>query len=253
VAGPSGAVTNMAPAGSSIPLLFEEAGEYIISGFAGTNAVIAVDSSASTNMYGFANGSLIAGSFSDSTASISNLTVNVVDARFASDPYIAETSRKWNCPAMPMEMVVEHEAGLSLSSKALSGGGTQFTLNLLSRKEQKIIARVGDQGPIVDSAVAHSFSYDTGNYFKVVTIYPDGTALAMYQIVLSNVPEDLVIKMSAITAGTTFDDGSLSKILTAADFNEEGVATYYMIRSETRDAVCHSVVFEQDGALITNL
>ncbi len=139
---------------------------------------------------------------------------------------------------MPLDMVVEHEAGLTLSSKSLSGGGTEFTLNLLARSAQKIIARVGEAGPIADRATAYPIDRDNGNYWMLVTTYPDGTALAMYQVALSDVPEDLVIEMSVITAGTTFDDGSLSKTLTAADFNEEGVVTYYMIRSETRDAVC---------------
>lgn len=253
VNGPSGAVTNLAPAGISIPVIFEEAGEYAVSGFYSTNAVVQVDPASQTNAYGFVNGMVASGSFSNGLASVSNLTVKVVDARFASDPYIANKSRKWSCPSIPSDMVVEYEAGLTLSSKSLSGGGTEFTLNLLSRSEQKVIARIGKNGPIADRATAHPLVFDNGNYWKLVTTYPDGTALAMYQIALSDVPEDLAIEMSVITAGTTFDDGSLSKTLTADDFNEEGVATYYMIRSETRDAVCHRVRIEQDGTLITNL
>lgn len=42
-------------------------------------------------------------------------------------------------------------------------------------------------------------------------------------------------------------DGTLTLTLTAADFNEEGVATYYMIQSEAQDALCHLVTVTQSG------
>jgi hypothetical protein len=248
--GPSGVVSNIVTAGQAIPYIFDEAGEFSVRSVYSTNAVVETDPTAATNAYGFVNGLLASGSFSNGMANSTNLVVTVIDASFASDPYILSSSRTWECPSMPTNMVISCDDGLSVSSIASTNGGTQFTIELLEDAEQQIVARIGEDGPIADTATAYPLSYELDYYWTVVTTYSDGTALSMNTITLSDVPEDLEIVLTVTTSGTTFADGSLTLTLSADDFNEEGVATYYMIRSADRDAVCHDITIMQAGSTL---
>jgi len=238
--GPDGLVTNVAPVTTPVPFIFDTAGDYTVTTTYSTNAQAFVAGSGSTNMYGFVNGSADPTIFTNAIQG-STLTVKVVDAHFASDPSFCKKERTWTCPDMPADCWFEADANLAFSAKANAGGGTQFKITLTDKKPQNIVARIEEEGPIVDVATVSSISAYAGNYWSTVATFPDGSEMGMMTITLSNVPPDIKIKLSSLMAGVTFDDGSRVKILTAADFNAEGVATYYLIKSASKASICHKV------------
>lgn len=57
--------------------------------------------------------------------------------------------------------------------------------------------------------------------------------------------------MHMLLAGVTFDDGTVNRTLTAADFNEIGVPTYYLVQGAgVTTSVCRSMDIYQGSTHI---
>jgi hypothetical protein len=65
----------------------------------------------------------------------------------------------------------------------------------------------------------------------VVTTYPDGTVLMSGTFVAVNLPPDIRILLTTLYQGTVFANGSNTLWLSAADFDENGIATVYYERA----------------------
>lgn len=54
--------------------------------------------------------------------------------------------------------------------------------------------------------------------------------------------------MHIFVGGVTFDDGTIDRTLTEADFNDTGVATYYLVQGAgVTTSVCHTTtIYEGD-------
>ena len=60
--------------------------------------------------------------------------------------------------------------------------------------------------------------------------------------------KDVELKLRIFVAGVLFDDGTVEKSLTAADFDEIGCAkVYFIYPPETKTSICHNLSAYQDG------
>jgi hypothetical protein len=68
---------------------------------------------------------------------------------------------------------------------------------------------------------------------------------------MTEIPADFSLTITIFVGGVTFEDGTLSKTFTAADFDEYGRLAYRMIRSEgVKTGNCHWVKYYVDGKQI---
>ena len=181
------------------------------------------------------------------TSEQASITVEVIDATFAPAPIcILHRTRDWLCPELPAGIPIDYDSRLGLSAEALDPAGLAFTLLSHHTEELRILARISEGGAIADSVAVTTIYGDSGSYWSVVQNYPDGSRMIEVQLSLVNVPVDIRVELTVVTGGVTFADGSLSKILTAADFDEHGVATYRMLQSAGfSSSVCHETQYYQ--------
>ena len=253
IEGPFGSTNLVSLTETSIPYVFKEPGLYEINGLYSKSRGVNVNASNPVNAYGFLNGVADDGVYNSGNTQTNEflLIVEVVDASFGNDPYaVSGVTRSWSCPNISTNLFIESDTGLSLSGIPMEEGGSEFSLLLSGDTEKTVLARLAEDGPVVDRATVYPFSYESQGYFRVVSTFADGSSLVMFTISLSDVPEDLVIEMSVLTAGCTFEDGTLSMTLIADDFDESGTATYYMIRSAGVEPTCHQILLMQSDDLI---
>ena len=75
-----------------------------------------------------------------------------------------------------------------------------------------------------NAATAIGLNWSTSrSYLNIIKTYADGSKVVEGYIVLSEIPEDLLIYLTIRYGGLMFDDGTSQKIITAADFDENGV------------------------------
>jgi len=95
-------------------------------------------------------------------------------------------------------------------------------------------------------------SHKDEGYYHVLETYDDGTRLIEGYIYLSEVPADLRIVLTIFATGITFENGSIEMVLTADDFDGNGVARYRIIMPQTYTATCHHINFYQGNAYLNN-
>ncbi len=80
------------------------------------------------------------------------------------------------------------------------------------------------------------------SYVRVVQQLPGGAHIVEMGLVSRGLPPEFRIKISIVVAGVTFEDGTIIKWLTAADFDENGLAKVRFIKSaQTLTSVCHRI------------
>ena len=114
-----------------------------------------------------------------------------------------------------------------------------------------MLARISENGAILDGTTVSVIGCRTHReegYYKVLDVFSDGTKLIEGKIILSDIPADLKITLYISTAGTTFLDGTVVKTLTAADFDENGVCRYQLLKAaDSPTSTCHTIDFYQGG------
>jgi hypothetical protein len=86
---------------------------------------------------------------------------------------------------------------------------------------------------------------------RVIERLPDGSQLIEMATVLSSVPSHILVRFEIFVGGITFDDGTIVKELTAADFNQLGEARVRFIRpASAQTSVCHRTKIYQGGVMI---
>jgi chitodextrinase len=177
------------------------------------------------------------------------LTVNVVSSSFSGSPtcYLS-VPRSWDNPNLAEESVFEADSQVLFYVGDLDPDGKEIDLMVNEQKISYIVARLGEDGPIMDVAKITPITANVSNdYFVTIEEYDDGSQLVEGTIVLSEVPEDLVIYLRIFISGITFDDGTIERWVTADDFDENGVYRYRFIRAAGAYAGnCHYIKFYQD-------
>jgi hypothetical protein len=181
------------------------------------------------------------------------IQVEVVGSAFSSDPTcLYDTDRPWTNSSISSNAVIEYDSRLTASYTNLVGGGLDFTLNSTSLEEPlTILARLGENGPILDNARVACIETYSSSYRETVTLFDDGSSLIKMTIRLSDVPSGLTIDIQIAAGGVIFNDGTTVRTVTAADFSETGEYVYYMILPAGFDgSSCHTLGMSDDGVEI---
>jgi hypothetical protein len=212
-------MTNIATTvGHPVPYVFDRAGEY--------------------NVYAAYSGA--------SVATNAMVAVKSVGASFGGAAIcVVGRSRQWECPGVPSENVaIEHDASVNLTVTPRPQGGVNLQLLADTVGTSHVVARLAEAGPVLDSADVDVLRFDTTAYGRVgiIATFPDGSQMVEISIWFSDVPSDLRILMGIFVGGVLFDDGTIYREVTAADFNEYGEYRYRLLRGpNVRSSTCHWV------------
>lgn len=184
------------------------------------------------------------------------LIVNVRAVSLEPVPLLMSSAlREWRPAGLPPQAVLQKDVGVFLEEKSPATSPRTFTLGVPAPVGGRIVARLGENGPIAAAAgivPLRSYHGEQGKW-TIVETFVDGTQLWRGIIDLGGpVPPNLRITITVFKAGTTFSDGTLVRTLTAADFDQNGIAIYHLLRApETAGAPCHTVRFFE-GATTLN-
>ena len=176
--------------------------------------------------------------------------VRAVEASFGGDALcVAGIPRAWDCPGIPADGVcVDHDSRLSVESSPLSNGGTRLSMLSANATAMRVVARLGDGGPVIDSAAVNAVYGDNGSYWREVGLYPDGVRVVEVRLQLGNVTSDIRVELKIFVSGVTFEDGALVKVLTYEDFDENGLCVYRLLQSPgSTTSTCHTTRIYQGG------
>lgn len=183
------------------------------------------------------------------------ITVKAVGASFAGAPYaVVGLDRNWSNPSIPSEAVLEYDDSITVYCVAQATKGYNISFYGKKAGDAWITARLGENGPVMAGCkidILDCRTHKSDGYYKQIETFRDGSMLIEGQIALSEIPADLKIVISIYTAGTTFEDGTITKTLTAADFDATGICRYRMLKSATSaTATCSGISLYQGNTFI---
>jgi hypothetical protein len=179
--------------------------------------------------------------------------IRVSEASLIPAPIIFEnTARLWKPTISDPHVVLEADAGMSVYEETPGKMPRKFELNS-QIDGGRLLARLPDGGAILsvaEASVIRDYS-QTHSYNSVVESFPDGTLMVSAYILLSEVPDDLNVKLKIMKSGVVFDDGTVTRTITADDFDELGRYRFYLLRAPGVDGGnCYRYWFKQDGLTI---
>jgi hypothetical protein len=212
-------VANILTTGQTLEHLFDESGTYEITGnYQGTE-----------NLQG-------------------TLVVKVIAVEKPDTPFIWRgKQREWSWPNLPEEVVIQ-TAGMAIKQT----DGTYFIQRDEVLEDVKIIARLGENGPIIKTLSTKAFwARDVVEGFVAIIENPgDDTHITKDNLFGFQIPEGMNIEVSTIT-GVVFIDGSRKKIISKKDFNEFDIWILELIKTaDKRGASCHWYNVYQNGILV---
>jgi len=191
--------------------------------------------------------------------STGTLTVQVMDASFDKpDPDVTlGYTREWLNPLLPANAIVESDSRMEvLELPQPATGGRDFRLHIDAPEQRVMLARLNDgtqKGPILDRAVVTGLRICSGAQTGVYLVeqYSDGSRLVEMRVILSSVPDDFRAKFSIFAAGVTFEDGTLEKWVTKADFDSQGqLIIRFIMAPNSYTSVCHHLYIYQGKTLL---
>ena len=116
-----------------------------------------------------------------------------------------------------------------------------------------IISRLGTNGPVLGGVTLKGinvFSSDQ-TYMRQLETYPDGTRLVETIVEADTLPPGVVIQFDIIVGGVTFEDGTTTLRLTAADFDALGQHKIrFLWPAGLKTSVCHTITIFQGNTII---
>lgn len=174
-----------------------------------------------------------------------SLTVEVFRTELDPAPItIANALREWTPDALPASATVQADPAVLFDEKLPAHSPRRFVLSAPPAGGSLVARLGGNDGPIADALRLRpliNYTSEKGNW-SVVQVFTDGTEMwrGVIDFGRGPVPADLRIEMRVIVGGALFDDGSLTRVVTAADFDANGLYTYYMLLApEAKGSVCH--------------
>ena len=163
---------------------------------------------------------------------------------------LLDAEQTLSCPNLSPRNVLEHDAELHLGAE-VAGSGVTLSLLTHADRDLGLVSRLSDGGAISDAVQVTPMWADNGTYYRIADTFADGSQLVEVSLLLGAVPEGTTVTLTIFVSGVTFDDGTRTKTLTAADFDENGHCTIRFIRARgVKTSVCHSTRIYQDGKLI---
>jgi hypothetical protein len=228
---------------------------------AGSGTVVATYSLTSSDVipyqFGDAGDFLIAATFVPAAGDPVSVSVplKVVGLSFGTAPRVVVGNvRNWTVSGVPDEAVLEADSYISLVDSGTVSGSRRFKLSTNSQLEGTIIARLGEDGPIMGRTTVYplvNYHY-TVTYWRIVDTFEDGTQLWAATLSLGgDIPDDIEVHIRIVKAGVTFVDGSVEIVVTKDDLDDLGVFKYYMLKPiESSGSTCHSTTVYQGGERI---
>ena len=200
----------------------------------------------------------VVGAYTNGAATAcTNLLVTVLTASFPESPacHVGE-QRTWTCPSLPKAVTVQHDLQLDFRELSnVAAGDRQFLLNAQEAEPMTIVARAGVAGPILTNTEAVGFAvYSGGETYTDMggwDVY--GNEIMESLVVQEPVLPSVTVEMRIVVGGAMFDDGSIVKNLTSADFDELGEYRLLgLVRPYCphRGALCHVRLLYQNDVLI---
>jgi hypothetical protein len=168
----------------------------------------------------------------------------------------------WDCTNLPPGVVFDTDSRLKIlpvsaadraarlpNAPPLGTNGQEFEIEPHVAEPRYVLARLGTNGPILaqTAVLGYQFAAPPTSSFRVVTTRSDGSQLIEATYVLSPRVPNFGLNVSIVTAGVTFEDGTLTKTLTSADFDELGVCRVNFIRASGVEAgTCMLLTFEPE-------
>lgn len=164
-------------------------------------------------------------------------------------------SRLWEPPSFNDEAVLSGDPQLSLVP-AVAGETGAWNVSTASTQSQRAIARLGNEGPVLDVVDFPVFTVYNHLYtgtLRVLDRFSDGSQLVEFTIALGgDIPEDLEIRLNIISPGVLFDDGLIEKTVTTDDLDELGRYRYRLvIPADIPSNGCHGYTFYEGGEPLT--
>jgi hypothetical protein len=175
-----------------------------------------------------------------------SVTVNVVQQNLPNIQPAAWTDmqRALNLANLAPEAVLQADSRLTCAIAGTNANGAvQLTLGTHENEACSLVARMGTNGPVLDSIFAQGFDVwsDSQTYTKIIQVYPDGSQLVEVLFISSPVVSTVTFELDIIVGGVMFDDGTTTKILSATDFDALGQCRVRFIRPAlSQTSVCHS-------------
>jgi hypothetical protein len=178
------------------------------------------------------------------------ITVTVVAADFGDKPAVwVNKSRSWQF-SFPQEAALEADARLDFTVVTNDAVNLTSTLSIDEAEKRFMVARLGANGPVITNTPAEGFrlfsAYETGIH-RIAT-YEDGSELVEMGVVLSPLLPRIRVQIQLLAGGVIFEDGTVNRVLGAADFDSLGRASVRFIRPPTfKTSVCHRIrVYNRD-------
>lgn len=183
----------------------------------------------------------------------SSCTVQVEDGSFGDAlwAYVGST-RDWLLPSIDTSLYLAWDNSLSATEYTPpETGGRKLSLTAMTDGQQYIVARLSPQGPILARGIVQVprvyNATQTGDT-QILQEYPNGDKLIRSSIVVDDLPQGGYVMIHIFIAGATFEDGTVDKKLTAADF-VNGVAYFNILTpKDGTHNVCHTAaVYDSAG------
>ncbi len=192
------------------------------------------------------------------TGVVSSKTVKVT----AVSRQVSEIPATWRCRKRSWtwnglsDLAAISADGMTITESSRSS--TYGVFNLLRTEcdeDVRIAARLGEGGPILAVVPTAGFYLRSGvdGSVRVIKTNPDGSVVAENTIVAHNLPSTVRVYLKIFVGGVVFEDGTIEKNLTRADFSPTGEYVYRLIRPVTSlSSVCHTTQVYQGTTLVGN-
>ncbi|MDD4734525.1 MAG: hypothetical protein PHP44_00305 [Kiritimatiellae bacterium] len=157
--------------------------------------------------------------------------------------------RDWVVTVPSDQIILEAENCATLLEDSY-GNWYHYSINLPDTEPRCIAARLGPDGAVLATEELRSLRFASANHtgMYLVETLEGGDQVIEMPIVSSPVQPDVEFTYDLLVAGVTFDDATISKTLTADDFNEVGEHLLRFIRNpDAESGACHSTTVYQNG------
>lgn len=193
----------------------------------------------------------LSGSYDSSPAETASVTVLVVGGGFptVSPACMVGRGRSWECPDLPTKAVLE-------SAPEVAVDRNLWSLNIRATKtlgEHHIVARLYDDGPILDSVELDTFWITAGldGYAQIIEVFDD-MEVWQQKLTAKQLPATVEIELKVLGGGILFaDDYATERIVQSDAFTDQEEYAYRLIHPNSVDhSTCHTVRLYQDGTLL---
>lgn len=188
------------------------------------------------------------------------ITVLVHAADFGEPFHVAAgENREWDLSSVPEPLQLDWDESLRATQIASENEARTFMVGYpeLAQSQKHVIARLPGGGPVIARGTVKSFIFADSVYTgdtRTVETLADGTRVIEVGFVLDGpIPGDFSVFLSMWVPDAVFANGETTLTLTAADFDENGIAKIRILKAPGGDhegAVCHVIeLFEGESSL----